>query len=314
MLQVYLYCVYDGQHEGQLSFLRSKKVSNKNLFRLGVYNDLPGRMVSEQFAQNDTGGNWLPPGYYNKDHAEKDQTESESQNDESDGGFEFEKWKNPEKEPVVPLSEEEEDAEVDYDNDDVSMIDSMFIQTGDGQTMSFLDRKKQIPGDEFEIAVWKPLDTKGKPINTDEPLIYNHYSDQWLTDKSIADCMEALIGAYLTSSGIEATQQFLCHMGLIVLPSKSREPETGKPLPPFLPLAPPIEPFHMTKCSADEKIQRLTAITKLTAKFPEFEEKIGYTFKNKGYLLQALTHASYQYNQVISKSTGYWVDIHILFR
>ena len=59
---VYLYCVYDGQHEGQLSFLRSKKVSNKNLFRLGVFNDLPGRMVSEQFAQNDTGGNWLPPG------------------------------------------------------------------------------------------------------------------------------------------------------------------------------------------------------------------------------------------------------------
>ena len=40
------------------------------------------------------------------------------------------------------------------------MIDSMFKDTGSGQTMSFLDRKKQIPGDEFEIAVWKPLDTK----------------------------------------------------------------------------------------------------------------------------------------------------------
>jgi len=40
------------------------------------------------------------------------------------------------------------------------------------------------------------------------------FTDQWLTDKSIADCMEALIGAYLTASGIEATQLFLCHMGL----------------------------------------------------------------------------------------------------
>ena len=70
-----------------------------------------------------------------------------------------------------------------------------------------------MPGDEFEISVWKPLDTKGKPINTAEPLIYNHYSDHWLTDKSIADCMEALIGAYLMSSGIESTQMFLCHMG-----------------------------------------------------------------------------------------------------
>ena len=296
-----MYCVYDGQHEGQLSFLRSKKVSNKNLFRLGVFNDLPGRMVSEQFSQNDTGGNWLPPGYYNKDHADKE-SESESQNDSD--GFEFEKWKgSTEKEQSVTNDSEEEEGEYvegDYDNDDISMIDSMLEQTGSGQTMSFLDRKKQLPGDEFEIAVWKPLDTKGKPINTDEPLIYNHYSDQWLTDKSIADCMEALIGAYLTSSGIEATQKFLCHMGLIVLPSKNREPETGKPLPPFLSLAPPIEPFHMSHCSTEEKRQRQIAISKLTAKFPEFEEKIGYTFKNKGYLLQALTHASYQYNQVCS--------------
>ena len=292
--------MYHGQHEGQLSFLRSKKVSNKNLFRLGVYNDLPGRMVSEQFAQNDTGGNWLPPGYYNRDHDESD-SDRRDDADEHDG-FAFEEWKGDGSKESNPKSEEEEDesdsTDVDYDNDDISMIDSMFKQTSSGQTMSFLDKKKQLPGDDFEIAVWKPLDTKGKPINTDEPLIYNHYSDHWLTDKSIADCMEALIGAYLTSSGIEATQQFLCYMGLIVLPSENREAETRKPLPPFLHLAPPVEPFHMVNCSADETKARHLAIRKLTAKFHELEEKIGYSFNNKGYLLQALTHASYQYNQV----------------
>ncbi|CBY11646.1 unnamed protein product [Oikopleura dioica] len=200
---VYLYCKYEHQHEGQLSFFRSKKVSNRNLFRLGVYNDIPGRMVAEQFMQNDTGGNWLPPGYFNKDHAA-----------------------------------------------------------------------------------------------LEKPLIYNHYSDQYLTDKSIADCMEALIGAYLKATGIEATQQFLCYMGLIVLPSSSCEPETGKPLPPFLLLAPPIEPFHLKSCTQLEKMQRLQALDKLTRTYGEFEKKIGYTFKNKGYLLQSLTHASYQYNQV----------------
>ena len=43
--------------------------------------------------------------------------------------------------------------------------------------------------------------------------------------------------------------------------------------------------------------KRSKAIERLTANYGEFEEKIGYTFKNKGYLLQALTHASYQYNQ-----------------
>ena len=64
-----------------MSYLRSKKVSNKNLFRLGVYNDLPGRMVSEQFALNDTGGNWLPPGYYNKDHENANDTDSDGSED-----------------------------------------------------------------------------------------------------------------------------------------------------------------------------------------------------------------------------------------
>ena len=82
-----------------------------------------------------------------------------------------------------------------------------------------------------------------------------------------------------------------------VLPTERRDPETNKPLPPFLPLYPPTEPFHMRGCNEIERRHRSKAIERLTANYGEFEEKIGYTFKNKGYLLQALTHASYQYNQ-----------------
>ena len=52
------------------------------------------------------------------------------------------------------------------------------------------------------------------------------------------------------------------------------------------------EPFR------EERRSRQIAIDKLTANYHEFEEKIGYKFNNIGYLLQALTHASYQYNQV----------------
>ena len=40
-------------------------------------------MVAEQFMQNDTGGNWLPPGYFNKDQAALDES------DESDGENDF---------------------------------------------------------------------------------------------------------------------------------------------------------------------------------------------------------------------------------
>ena len=64
------------------------------------------------------------------------------------------------------------------------MIDSMFSSTSGG-VMCFLDKKKQLPGDEFDISVWKPLDTKGKPINQDEPLIYNHYSGKLTLDLRI---------------------------------------------------------------------------------------------------------------------------------
>ena len=53
----------------------------------------------------------------------------------------------------------------------------------------------------------------------------------------------------------------------------------------------------MRGCNEIERRHRSKAIERLTANYGEFEEKIGYTFKNKGYLLQALTHASYQYNQ-----------------
>ena len=88
----------------------------------------------------------------------------------------------------------------------------------------------------------------------------------------------------------------------LVLPTEKKDPETGKPLPPFLPLYPPVEPFHFASINSKvEQHQRQNAVNKLTANYHEFEERIGYKFNNIAYLLQALTHASYQYNQVIKK-------------
>ncbi|CAE1142787.1 DICER1 [Acanthosepion pharaonis] len=59
-ITVYLYCQYPGIHEGKLSYLRSKQVSNYNLYRLGRKKGLPERMVSAKFEPYE---NWLPPGY-----------------------------------------------------------------------------------------------------------------------------------------------------------------------------------------------------------------------------------------------------------
>ncbi|XP_057715844.1 endoribonuclease Dicer isoform X2 [Corythoichthys intestinalis] len=59
-ITTYLFCTYPDAHEGRLSYMRSKKVSNCNLYRLGKKKGLPSRMVVSIF---DPPVNWLPPGY-----------------------------------------------------------------------------------------------------------------------------------------------------------------------------------------------------------------------------------------------------------
>lgn len=48
---------------------------------------------------------------------------------------------------------------------------------------------------------------------------YNLVTQQSIPDKSIADCVEALIGAYLTSMGPQGALLFMSWLGMRVLPS-----------------------------------------------------------------------------------------------
>lgn len=57
----YLFCTFENIHEGKLSHLRSKQVSNVHLYRLGRRRGLGGVMVATKFEPHD---NWLPPGYH----------------------------------------------------------------------------------------------------------------------------------------------------------------------------------------------------------------------------------------------------------
>uniref|UniRef100_H2YYK3 ribonuclease III n=1 Tax=Ciona savignyi TaxID=51511 RepID=H2YYK3_CIOSA len=57
---VYLYCTYPEAHEGKLSYMRSKKVSNYNLYRIGKQFGLAGKMTGLIF---DPTVNWLPTGF-----------------------------------------------------------------------------------------------------------------------------------------------------------------------------------------------------------------------------------------------------------
>ena len=57
----YLYCQYPDIHEGKLSHLRSKQVSNLNLYQLGRASGLGECMIATKFEPHD---NWLPPCYH----------------------------------------------------------------------------------------------------------------------------------------------------------------------------------------------------------------------------------------------------------
>lgn len=60
-ITTYLYCTYENVHEGKLSHLRSRQVSNLNLYRLGRRKVLGEFMIATKFEPHD---NWLPPCYY----------------------------------------------------------------------------------------------------------------------------------------------------------------------------------------------------------------------------------------------------------
>lgn len=67
-ITTYLYCKYGSIHEGELSHLRSRQVSNLHLYQLGKKKLFGGCMVATKFNPHE---NWLPPGYVIPDALEE---------------------------------------------------------------------------------------------------------------------------------------------------------------------------------------------------------------------------------------------------
>ncbi|XP_076834628.1 endoribonuclease Dicer [Brachyhypopomus gauderio] len=348
-ITTYLFCTYPDAHEGRLSYMRSKKVSNCNLYRLGKKKGLPSRMVVSIF---DPPVNWLPPGYVvnqdksNTDQCHSDETKADMANgklneddfedDDEGGDVEDEDlmWKEPKDEVNV-----EDDLE--YYQEHIKFIDTMLIGSGafgkkislgvfpssepscgwkaprrpalgcqfssDGvggggeefdysswDAMCYLDPSKAGEEDDFVVGFWNPSEESCGVDAGKQSISYDLHTEQCIADKSIADCVEALLGCYLTSCGERAAQMFLCSLGLKVLPVESvaaRRAACG-----------PVELTYgwlriPPRCMFDHPDAERT-LTHLISGFENFEKKISYTFKNKAYLLQAFTHASYHYNTI----------------
>uniref|UniRef100_A0A914YGU1 Uncharacterized protein n=1 Tax=Panagrolaimus superbus TaxID=310955 RepID=A0A914YGU1_9BILA len=164
----YLYQNLPHQHEGNLSFIRSREVSNANLFHLGKTKGIPCLMECSKFEPS---VNWLPPGYGTIGSTFEPQMndgDDEENNDEANG------WG------------------VRNENE---------VKSIDGVETIYLNESK---GDDLL------------------PYSYNYLSQQYISDKAIADCVEALIGAHLIALGPSKTLDFMKWLGIKVLIEKPK--------------------------------------------------------------------------------------------
>lgn len=221
----YLYSKYENIHEGKLSHLRSKQVSNLNLYRLGKRKNLGECMIATKFDPHD---NWLPPCFY------------------------------------VPKELEE------------ALIDSRMPPNF--FSLSIMSAPKKMTVEEICDLVREHCDTADTP----SVIPYNLVTQHSIPDKSIADCVEALIGAYLIECGPYGALLFMAWLGIRVLP-KLEDGKYGKLTYPKSPLL-----RHVPDPESELEL--------LLDGYEEFESNIGYNFRDRSYLLQALTHASYSPN------------------
>ncbi|KAG6799300.1 endoribonuclease Dicer-1 [Apis mellifera caucasica] len=277
-ITTYLYCTYDNIHEGKLSHLRSKQVSNLNLYRLGRQKMLGESMIATKFEPHD---NWLPPCYYVPKELEQALIES---------GVPSTLWNQadiPALQAVNPFE-----------------ITQLVRETEQklGVMKNELDRNETtLPNNLDNMRCFIP---------------YNLITQHSIPDKSIADCVEALIGAYLIACGPRGALLFMAWLGIHVLPTEEiniiQETEPKDRIPgstPFVKgknekgetiwtqirygkLEEPQNPLLRYIVDPEEELKLMLD------GYEELEKNIGYKFHDISYLLQAFTHASYQPNRL----------------
>ncbi|XP_039288314.1 LOW QUALITY PROTEIN: endoribonuclease Dcr-1 [Nilaparvata lugens] len=261
-ITTYLYCVYESVHEGKLSHLRSKQVSNLNLYRLGKHKIFGESMIATKFEPHD---NWLPPCYFVPKELERALIEA---------GVPAFQWNQAELPSLRDMSTEEINAIVK-------------------------ERGEQLQGTMTD----SPLSVENLPCFVPYNLITQHS----IPDKSIADCVEALIGAYLIECGPRGALIFMSWLGIKVLPCEevkvTDDTALERPVGSHLPdqnnmqirygfVKPPRSPLLRHVSNPECELERLLA------GFDVLERSLRYRFNDRSYLLQAMTHASYHTNRL----------------
>lgn len=190
-ITVYLYCTYPGIHEGKLSYLRSKQVSNYNLYHLGKKKNLAECMISTKFEPYE---NWLPPGYIINES----------------------KRKGPVPKVLITNSVISKNSSSQIGGDHTGSVSGRnvrIVRPNNTQQRKFIEELEEV--DQIHEDPVKDQSDVSLSLNP-----YSLQTQHSIPDKSIADCVEALIGCYLTSCGKKAALLFMSWLGLKVLPRK----------------------------------------------------------------------------------------------
>ena len=124
---------------------------------------------------------------------------------------------------------------------------------------------------------------------------YNIFLEHSIRNKSIADCVEALIGTYLISSGTRAAIEFMNWLGLKVRPKGGNVDVVNGWLPKATSAL--IYNKQITTSNMDVVKEQLEVLYHHW-RLDEFENIIGYKFNDKAFLVQAFTHNSYYENSI----------------
>lgn len=145
---------------------------------------------------------------------------------------------------------------------------------------------------------------------------YNLITQHSIPDKSIADCVEALIGAYLIACGPRGALLFMAWLGIHVLPTEEfrliQDVEPTERIPGSTPYTKGVNEENQTTWTQirygklEEPQNPLLRhipdpeeeLNMMLDGYGELENSIGYKFHDISYLLQAFTHASYQPNRL----------------
>ncbi|XP_025190355.1 endoribonuclease Dicer-like [Melanaphis sacchari] len=133
---------------------------------------------------------------------------------------------------------------------------------------------------ENEISLFNQISAFSISDKDDSQLVDRLLSDiflhnQSVSDKMVADCVESLIGTYVNKLGVEVGFKVLHGLGII--PKQFIDAFNPKPI---------------------ENIYKDLNFANILPGYELLEERIGYSFKNKHLLAQALTHPTYHFGSI----------------